>query len=557
MPDVPLPSEILSKLGDQVLAAAQIMADPKAWAETFLVTPTTGQRFRANFIQNRILTSNHRFNVIRVHRRGGKSYGMAVLALFYALTQPSFEILIICPSSSQVMNLFNTLREFIRVNEWIEPYKKSDKQAPQLLQFTNGSRIVGYTTGAKSKGAAMGVRGQGADVLLIDEAAYLNQEDWPTLIPIMQGDKHRRGKVRVFVASTPAQTRGYYYEFCTNPRMKEAWHEIHVSILDNEEVDEAFRNECKALCLSELDWKREYLADFPEVGEGVFPRNLVLQAKKIYRYQENLARAEAEIRTRQPNEPGPNRTIGVDWDKWNEDGHGPNIAVLERTPYATYRVIYREEIPQSNFSLDNAVKRIIRLNEIFDPDWIYVDRGYGEYQIETLHKYGMGDRASRLDKKVVGIAFNENVEFTMPGGGVETKRFKQAMIQLLRGWFEKSLLELSEYDDQLIKQFLDFHIVTKTDHTLKFSEENEHGIDAVGLAAMAMFQRVYNPYAAAPATKSYVVPAPEPVPSTRLHDWRQHPSLAGNVVKEDSRRSFASFDRSRLGDFKPGSRSSF
>lgn len=491
------------------------------------------------------------------------SYSFAILALFHALNQDSCEILIICPAATQVNNLFTTLREFIRVNSWLSSQVSGNKQAPQSITFKNGSRIMGFTTGARSKGAAMSIRGQGADVLLIDEAAYLNQEDWPTIIPIMQGDAHRRGKVRVYLASTPAYSRGYYYEFCCSedPTIQRAFNRIHVSIMDNPSVDDNFRAECKAMCLSDMHWEMEYLAEFPTVGEGVFPKNLVQASRRTYFYHEELKRAQDQ---RASQSPVPPRTMGVDWDKHNADGHGPNIAVLEARPNGGYRVIWREEIPQSQFSLDNACKKIIELNAIFQPQWIYVDRGQGEHQIETLQLYGQRDRESGLAHKVVGVSFAENVECPLPAGGTTTKRFKQVMVQTLRGWLERGVLEMSTNDDELLRQFLDFHIISKTDHTLKFNEDNEHGIDAVGMAAMAMHARVQNPFMAPPAKEVRHLKLPEPggakeqpvPPSLR---WGHNPSLAGNITYERTGGGggFSSFERRHLGGRSPGSRSSF
>lgn len=43
-----------------------------------------------------------------------------------------------------------------------------------------------------------------------------------------------------------------------------------------------------------------------------------------------------------------------------------------------FRPAKRVEIPRGDFTLDNAVKKIIELNEIWDPKFIYVDRGFGE-----------------------------------------------------------------------------------------------------------------------------------------------------------------------------------
>lgn len=38
----------------------------------------------------------------------------------------------------------------------------------------------------------------------------------------------------------------------------------------------------------------------------------------------------------------------------------------------------RIEVPRGEYTLDNAVKKIIEVNDIYNPRWIFIDRGYGE-----------------------------------------------------------------------------------------------------------------------------------------------------------------------------------
>ena len=40
-----------------------------------------------------------------------------------------------------------------------------------------------------------------------------------------------------------------------------------------------------------------------------------------------------------------------------------------------FKVIKRIEVPRGEYTLDNAVNKV---NHIYRPSWIYVDRGYGK-----------------------------------------------------------------------------------------------------------------------------------------------------------------------------------
>jgi hypothetical protein len=551
---------------EQVL---KITSEPQAWAEALLIEPKTARRFTCNYVQEQILNSPNRHNVIRVHRRAGKSYSMAILALFYCLMYQNCQVLLICPRGAQVKEIFLTVKDFIRANPWLEAYIATTQSAmPMQIGFTNGSRFSGFTTGAAGRGKATSLRGQGGDVILIDEGAYLHEDDWTAINPIIQGDEHRRWPPKVYIASTPAHTRGHYYELCVKPENKRYkdgttfWREIHVSILENPSVSDQFREECRSLCATELDWIREYLCEFPEQGEGVFPKKMVDAARVDFSYDTAIvkAAAEREKRALDPEWRPASRTIGVDWDKYNADGRGPNIIVLETNDAGRQRVIYRQEIPQTQFTLKAAVNRIVELNELFKPEWIFVDRGYGDMQLEELHLIGKRDRGSGLDTKVVGVSFANVVEQPMPGGGPpEKKRFKQVMIQLLRAWLERGILEIPYADDVIYRELIEYHTVGQTEVNLKFCGVNDHAIAALGLAAMAMHTKVKNPYTPPPAARSHLLKAPEPQPAgEREYEAmvRKHGMIAQVLLPapEDARESFG---RRALGNAAPFSRSTF
>ncbi len=534
----------------------EVFSSPLKWAQTFLVTPNTGKPFEANYVENLILSSERRYNVIRVHRRAGKSWALSTLALYHALTAKNSEILVICPDGSKVATIFDRIREFIQANPWISPHVDGDRQnLPQRISFKNGSKINGFTTAAKTKGEATGLRSQGADVILMDEAAYLGEGDWAAIQPIMTGDMYRRRKTKVYVASTPAYTRGHYYNLCKDTFLKQTWHEIHVRITENPSVTPELLEECKATCSNEMDWNKEYMAEFPELGEGVFPKTLVDRACRNFDYHVNLSVAMTSTLNR---EKPASRTIGVDWDKYNKDGHGSTIVVLESVGPGRYRLIYREEIQQSEFTLKNAVTRLIELNDIFQPEWIYIDKGYGEMQFEELQLFGKKFPKTGLLKKVVSVQFAESVECPLPGGGFEKKRFKQAMVSLLRTWFENQWVEIPHSDHHLRKDLIEYHVKGQTDSNIKYSDENDHSIAALGLAAMAMHHKVKNPYLSPPAVKSYSVPAPVSVSSDALRqyygkDYRRNP-LLGNRPEFDTGDTFS---RRTLGDALPHDRSKF
>nr|DAF81164.1 MAG TPA: hypothetical protein [Caudoviricetes sp.] len=67
-------------------------------------------------------------------------------------------------------------------------------------------------------------------------------------------------------------------------------------------------------------------------------------------------------------------------------GASSSLLILDYIPkYGKFRVTRRIEVPKAEYSYDKAVNMIIELNRIYDPKWIYVDRGSGEKNIIFLY----------------------------------------------------------------------------------------------------------------------------------------------------------------------------
>lgn len=531
---------------------AKLVANPLTWAETMLINPEPdpltgeeGQLFRANYVERKILPckGTHQHVVVRVHRRAGKTISLSVLALHEVLTGEHRRVLVVGPMQSHIDEIFRNIRAFLGVNPVFAAEVTQDVANPQKLVFSNGSQILGKTTGSSSKGAGKGIRGQGADLVIVDEAAFLNEEDFLALGAIFRGDlaRNRTGRPpKVFVASTPIQGRGRYYEYCKNKAM--GWHEIHVPITENPDATPEYIQACRAAS-TEYEWLTEWMAEFPDIGEGVFRPSYVERAQREYSYTPNPG----------PLLPGRVRVLGVDWDKVQA---GPNLVCLELQPdRQKVRLIHREEIPQTEFTLTRAVDRILELDGLLDLDWIYVDRGYGEQQVESLKLAGKRLRAQGvvqrvpLEEKVVPVSFSETVKIQDPVTGQPDKKpIKPFMIFNLVKLFEDDRFEFSLEDATFKKQLLDYRILSKTGRQVRFSSDNEHIIDACALAYHGIFLQVQNPFGFRKPETIYRLPIPEYVPRPVLEARRRSgvrvPQI---VVDERPERSFAGLRRSSFG----------
>ena len=180
------------------------------------------------------------------------------------------------------------------------------------------------------------------------------------------------------------------------------------------------------------------------------------------------------------------RNTSRDWDKYSSSS---SIVVLEyNMKMQQFVVLKRYEMPRAEYSYDNAVNTVIELNKIYNPAWIYADRGSGEYQIERLHIYGDEHPESGLKHKLKGWQFANKVEVFDPiTGEKEAKPMKPFMVNQLQLAFERNNIALSPWDEILYKQLIDYEVEKITASGIPtFTSKDEHYIDALGLAYLAM-----------------------------------------------------------------------
>ena len=169
-------------------------------------------------------------------------------------------------------------------------------------------------------------------------------------------------------------------------------------------------------------------------------------------------------------------------------GASSSIVILDYdTDFEKFRVIKRVEVPKTEYSYDNAVNLIVELNDIYNPSWIYADRGSGEYQIERLHIIGDENKSSGLNNKVKGFQFSNKIQVPDPAQKTFTEEpMKPFMVNQLTMAFERGRIILSPFDDVLYKQLIDYEVerITQRGDPV-YSSKNEHFIDALGLAYLA------------------------------------------------------------------------
>lgn len=196
-----------------------------------------------------------------------------------------------------------------------------------------------------------------------------------------------RPDITIFLSSTPTGRRSFFYEACVNKDLgyKEFYYPSMANPNWGDEMEAEFRSS-----LTELQYIHEVLAEFGPQETGVFDKKKLDEAIKmdLYAYAEldylqeralTVPKENIKFYIPQRGERGyyPNkyRTMGVDWDKYQASS---SIIIEDYDiKMGKFRVIRRIEVPKSEYSYDAAVNMIVELNNIYNPSFIYVDRGAG------------------------------------------------------------------------------------------------------------------------------------------------------------------------------------
>jgi replicative DNA helicase len=167
--------------------------------------------------QAEMLRCSSNRKVFRLGRQSGKTDCLVVAMLFHLFIAPNvpenegFRIVVIAPFQAQIDLIFNRIDELLSASALAtNSIASRTKSPPRRLILYNGSILTGFTAGTKSGGNADSVRGQKANMLVLDEADYLNAGDLDSSLAIITNYPN----ATVWMSSTPKGTRDTFYNTC-------------------------------------------------------------------------------------------------------------------------------------------------------------------------------------------------------------------------------------------------------------------------------------------------------------------------------------------------------
>lgn len=478
------------KITEGELKDLTAMYDAVTWAEKYMGwkprKSSKGEDYQAD-----ILRCSSKRKVLRCGRRLGKSEVMLVWAMFRLFTNSPKEkrwdshtkqwvrgmshILFIAPYLSQVKDFFARMKRMLDLNPELGNEVESFVATPYYkVTLKSGMVISGFSAGSSG---ASSVRGQPADFIMMDEMDYLKQEDIDTLMALLM----EHNDVEMIAASTPSGRREYFYEFCST-RMD--FKEFFYSSMANPSWGPKMEAELRAAYRTEIGWQHEIMAEFGEAATSVFQFHLLERASVSYKYEDMF------------RDPNKIYSMGIDW---NDAENGTKIRIVEYDPISgKIRCVASSTVQKAGWVQTAAVQEALRMNRIWNCNYIYVDCGYGATQIELLRKIGQDaqmrkDQWAHLDMNFIntkGINFSSKIDVFDPITGLPKKmHMKPYIVESSVRFFERGMVEYSSEDEILFKQLHGYNIAKVNASGMPIYEAGpagDHDLDAFMLAIVAL-----------------------------------------------------------------------
>ena len=278
---------------------------------------------------------------LRSGRQVGKSTVIGRKAAEYALNNPGKLIMIISRTERQAGLLFSKILVNIHQIDKRQLMRGKERPTKHLIHLKNKSKIYSLPAGD----TGYGIMGFTIDLLIADEAAFIPEEVWNSIIPALA---ITRGEI--WLLSTPFVKQGYYFQCFSDP----SFTAFHTSSEDCPRKDQAFLDRQKEI-LTKAQYAQMYLGQFVDEIRQFFPDLLIRRCC--------VGKRRPEIN------PGT-YYIGCDVARMDRDEF--TFEILEKR---RGMMIHVHNEMTKNIPLTESTREIIRLNEEYDFKKEYIDSG--------------------------------------------------------------------------------------------------------------------------------------------------------------------------------------
>lgn len=476
-----LDQNIIANMNKEELEEIKQVMSPVYWAEKNIDVNQQDpmKRLYVNrWYQSMQLVCSASKKAIRCGRRSGKSYGLGIDIANRLVQNSNYQILVVTPFLSQAKELTNVVKKILRslgdtIGTWDDLVERSVTSPYQEIQMKNGSTFKAFTAGNDNANA---VRGQGAHLIIIDEADFLTQEAFDSITAILMD----KPNTEIICTSTP-MGEGLLYKFSNSKDYKEFHFPSFVIPHYNDDMDKEFRNS-----LSMMAYLQEVMAEFGVSDNSVFDTDLVNRSTTIG--------TSASIHDVVLNRDRYIVSLGCDW---NADKVGTRICVIAYDKIDKKVVIANlSNVRREGWTQVAAIDKIVELNRLYVPDYIYVDEGFGEANVQQLKliavnlfgKVPAGHPDLRL-RNVTPVNFSSTLELRdVMTGEMRKKYFKNFIVETTKRALETGLLAFKDpVAAPIVEQMKNYVVKSRLAngrevYEAKSSEIGDHDLDAFMIA---------------------------------------------------------------------------
>lgn len=394
--------------------------------------------------------------VLRSGRQSGKSTVVSFKAAEYAINNPGKSVMVIASVERQAQLLFEKILSHIYLKNKSKIKVGKDRPTKHKLQLKNGAVIHCLPTGE----SGYGIRGFTIDLLIADEADYINEDVWAAVTPMLAVTKGD-----IWLLSTPKKKGGFFHRCFSD----ENYTQFHVSSEDCPRKNQAFLDSEKEW-MTKAQYTQEYLGDFAENLTQFFSDPLIKSILTIERAQIN---------------PDSTYFLGVDIARMGEDES--TFEILEGSDKKNIRQV--ESIVTEKTLTTDTTREIIKLERQYWFKRIGIDDGgMGAGVLDQLLE---NDSTKRKVEGLNNASKSIDADPTKP----KTKKLiKEDMYNNLLGLMERKEIRLLE-DDEIALSLRSIQAeYNKDTGKLKIWGTNSHITEGIIRAAWLIKTKSLNPY---------------------------------------------------------------
>ena len=476
-----LDQNIVANMNSDELDEIKQAMSPVYWAEKNIDVnqqDPTKRLYVNRWYQSMQITCSASKKAIRCGRRSGKSYGLGIDIANRLVQNSNYQILVVTPFLSQAKELTNVVKKILRslgdtIGTWDDLVERSVTSPYQEIQMKNGSTFKAFTAGNDNANA---VRGQGAHLIIIDEADFLTQEAFDSITAILMD----KPNTEIICTSTP-MGEGLLYKFANSKDYKEFHFPSFCIPHYNDDMDKEFRNS-----LSMMAYIQEIMAEFGLSDNSVFDTDLVNRS--------TLIGASESLHNVITNRNRYIVSLGCDW---NADKVGTRICVIAYDKIEHKVIIANlSNVRREGWTQVAAIDKIVELNRLYTPDYIYVDEGFGEANVQQLKLIAVNlfgkvpaDHPDLKLRDVVPVNFSSTLELRdVMTGEIRKKYFKNFIVETTKRALETGLLAFKDpISAPIVEQMKNYIIKSRAangreTYEAKSQEIGDHDLDAFMIA---------------------------------------------------------------------------